>query len=158
MFPAPQTKVEEDEGAEKQEREQRRTGRQVVHAHAQKSWIFLAALYCWASWRRARPSHPTSCRRTWPTHAASWRACSTSLASWRRACTHKSGKLASYSRTSGRNALFGDTCLPGVDKWSFFFTDTPEVEQPLDVRLDLDEEEDEVEEGYVTDVRQSRCD
>ena len=32
MFPAPQTKVEDDEGAEKQEREQRRTGRQVVHA------------------------------------------------------------------------------------------------------------------------------
>ena len=30
------------------------------------------------------------------------------------------------------------------------------MEQPLDVRLDLDEEEDEVEEEYVTDVRQSR--
>ena len=44
MFPAPQTKVEEDEGTEKQEREQRRTGIQVVHAHAQKSWIFPCSI------------------------------------------------------------------------------------------------------------------
>ena len=111
MFPAPQTKVEEDEGTEKQEREQRRTGRQVVHAHAQKSWIFLTALYCWASWRRARPSHPTSCRRAWLTHAASGRACSTSLASWRRA---RPTNLASWRRTRGGQGgtlPFGDTGL-----------------------------------------------
>ena len=150
MFPAPQTKVEDDEGAEKQEREQRRTGRQVVHAPCPEILDF-SLQHCTVG--QVGDVHAPHIRQVVDVRGPHMRQVGVHAPQvWQVGDVHAHHKSiwqagVVLAEVRGGTLSFGDTCLPGADQWSFFFMDAPEVEQPVDVRLDLDEEEDEVEEG-----------